>query len=89
MRSPTYTTQFHRDLKRSMKRGKEIQKLKDILSLLIEEKKLPEKNRDHKLIGPFKDFRECHIEPDWLLLYQICGHEIIFIRTGSHSDLFD
>lgn len=59
------------------------------MNLLIEEKQLPLKNKNHKLLGNYKDCWECHIEPDWLLIYRKADFkEIIFIRTGSHSDLF-
>jgi len=71
-----------------MKRGKQMQKLKKIILLLIKAKNLPTKNRDHQLKGLLKDCRECHIEPDWLLIYRIEGSELCLIRTGSHSDLF-
>ena len=66
-----------------------MQKLREILTLLVKGKTLPEKNRDHKLVGPFKSFLECHIEPDWLLIYKIDEPMISFMRTGTHSDLFD
>ena len=89
MLTPYYTTQFKRDIKRQQKRKKDLSKLKSLMNLLIEEKKLPPKNRDHKLSGDYKDFRDCHIEPDWLLIYKIEGKEIFFTRTGSHADLFE
>ena len=88
MLTPFYTTQFNKDVKRDKKRGKNIEKLKAIMTLLIAAHPLPPKNKDHKLGGNFSDCRECHLEPDWLLIYQINGNEIVFIRTGSHSDLF-
>ena len=71
MLKPSYTKQFERDLKKIKKRGKNTKKLKSILSDLIDEKKLEEKYRDHKLIGNYKGRRECHIEPNWLLIYKI------------------
>jgi len=89
MLSPVYTNQFAKDVKLSTKRGKDLHKLKDIINVLIGEGRLPEKNRDHKLVGNFAQCRECHIEPDWLLIYKIHGQEIFFVRTGTHSDLFD
>lgn len=84
----TYTNQFEKDLKLCKKRNKDLQKLKNIMGLLIDGDPLPAKQKDHKLIGNFKARRECHIEPDWLLIYKIEDDIIIFERTGSHSDLF-
>ncbi len=88
MLKPSFARQFERDLKRMLKRGKEKEKLKFILSSLINEEKLDAKYNDHKLIGNYKGRRECHIESDWLLIYKIEKEEIVFERTGTHSDLF-
>ncbi|MFH0926885.1 MAG: type II toxin-antitoxin system YafQ family toxin [bacterium] len=88
MKRPAFTKQFKKDLTREKDRGKDIEKLKAIITLFVHEKQLDKKNRDHKLIGNFKNRRECHIESDWLLLYKLTEEEIIFERTGSHSDLF-
>ncbi len=88
MRSIRRDTQFKRDVKRTQKRGKDMGKLKDIIRVLINAEKLPTKNKDHQLKGLLKDCRECHIEPDWLLIYRISGSELCLIRTGTHSDLF-
>ncbi|MBS0620967.1 MAG: type II toxin-antitoxin system YafQ family toxin [Verrucomicrobia bacterium] len=82
------TSQFKRDLKLAMKRGKDMELIKEIMTQLAKGVPLQAKYRDHKLSGNFKDHRECHIEPDWLLIYRITSSEIIFERTGSHSDLF-
>jgi mRNA interferase YafQ len=89
MRSPSYTKQFAKDLKKMEKRGKSLEKIKLILKTLINEERLNAKYRDHKLLGNYKGRRECHIEPDWLLIYKITDSEIIFERTGIHSDLFE
>ena len=89
MLTPVHTRQFERDLKRQRKRGKDLEKLKEILGLLIEEKVLPAKQKDHPLKGNFVGYRNCHIEPDWLLIYKIDRPEIYFVRTGTHSDLFE
>lgn len=89
MRTPSYTKQFHKDVDLAKRRGKKVDKLKEIMTLLIEGKKLSDKNRNHKLVGIFKDFRECHIEPDWLLIYKLESMDIIFVRTGTHADLFE
>ena len=80
---------FDKDLKRSEKRGKNLSKLKSIVDDLQSEKPLATKHRPHILSGDWADCWECHIEPDWLLIYQITDEELILIRTGSHSDLFD
>ena len=79
-----------RDAKLMQKRGKDLNKLVEVLNLLASGNPLPEKFRDHQLTGNFKDFRECHIEPDWLLMYQIFQDELILsaTATGTHSDLF-
>ena len=89
MRTPNYTTQFERDLRLLQRRGKDIEKLKQVLTALINEEPLAERYRDHPLKGNFKNRRECHLEPDWLLIYKLNDDEIIFERTGTHSDLFE
>ena len=88
MRSIRRDTQFKRDVKRIKKRGKNIEKLKNIIHRLVNGEKLPPGNKDHPLKGTLKDCRECHIEPDWLLIYRIEGSELCLVRTGSHADLF-
>lgn len=88
MRRPSYTKQFDRDLKRMLKRGKDSARIKLVITKLINEELLPPKHKDHKLAGKFVGRRECHIEPDWLLIYKIAGDEIYFERTGTHADLF-
>ena len=89
MRTPVYTTQFERDLRLMQRRGKNTGKLKTILTALINEEPLPERQRDHLLVGNYTGRRECHVEPDWLLIYKLINNEIIFERTGSHGDLFE
>ena len=88
MLEPIYKTKFKKDLKLMEKRGKSIDKLKTVIRQLIEEKPLEAKYSDHPLKGNYIDTRECHIEPDWLLVYLVKGDFITFVRTGSHSDLF-
>lgn len=88
MRSIRRDTQFKRDVKRLKKRGKDPEKLKQVIRLLLKAEKLEPKHRDHQLKGLLKDCRECHIEPDWLLIYRIEGSELCLVRTGSHADLF-
>lgn len=88
MLSPSYTNQFEKDLSLAKKRNKNIEKLKILLTKLINEEELPKKYKDHPLVGNYAYRRECHIEPDWLLIYKKIDYEIIFERTGTHSDLF-
>ena len=80
---------FKKDLKLMVKRGRDEEKLWQVVELLANETPLPPKNRDHALTGNYIGCRECHIEPDWLLVYEIQNDELvlILIRTGSHSDL--
>lgn len=92
MLQPFYTKQFRKDIKRIEKSGRhDIEKLKTVIRTLIDAKQLDRKYKDHVLTGNFKDRRECHIEPDWLLVYKVDRKQktIIFERTGSHSDIFE
>ena len=84
------TTQFRKDRNLCKKRGLNMVLLDEIIKLLLEEKSLPEKNHDHKLSGDYTGFRECHIQPNWLLVYWVDGERLILTaaRTGTHSDLF-
>lgn len=86
----SFTTQYKRDLKLARKRGLDETLLDEIIILLINGKPLPEKNKDHSLIGNYKNCRECHITPDWLLIYSVeKGINLLtLVRTGTHSDLF-
>lgn len=79
---------FRKDLKLLKKRGKDIKKLQDIVKQLAQKKPLPIKNRNHRLTGNYRGFYECHIEPDWLLIYRLEKDSLVLVRTGSHSDLF-
>ena len=88
MLKPFYTNQFRRDYKLQQKRRKNLDLIDDLIRLLAKEEPLPAKNRDHPLQGNYKSYRECHIEPDWLLIYKVEGDSIYFVRTGTHSDLF-
>jgi mRNA interferase YafQ len=85
---PTRWTQFKRDAKLQQKRGKDTRKLREIIRLLCNHLPLPEKHRDHALDGPWKGFRDCHVEPDWVLIYQKRSRELVLARTGTHSELF-
>ena len=82
------TSQFRRDLKRVKKRGKDFQKLKDVIIKIAREETLDTKYRDHALTGTLIGSRDCHIEPDWLLIYRKDQESIYLERTGTHSDLF-
>ncbi len=85
---PVRTSQFKRDVKLAIKRDRDISKLKTVMEKLVHEEPLDPKFKDHKLVGDYKNHRECHIEPDWLLIYLILQREIHFVRTGTHADLF-
>ena len=84
-----YLNKFKRDVKRLQKQGKDLQKLREVIELLANEQPLPEKYRDHKMTGNWNDFRDCHIEPDWVLIYRIEDNKLTLSlsRTGSHSEL--
>lgn len=84
----TQSAQFKKDAKRLEKRGKDLDKLINIIELLISGDDLPARLRDHTLTGNWKGWRDCHIEPDWLLIYKMLPKEIVLGRTGTHSDLF-
>lgn len=88
MRNPIQGTQFKRDVKLNLKRGKDMSKLRTLMVLLIEDKPIPSEYKDHPLKGNWKHHRDSHIEPDWLLIYKIDGNDLYFVRTGSHADIF-
>ncbi|MGP1586101.1 MAG: type II toxin-antitoxin system YafQ family toxin [Schwartzia sp. (in: firmicutes)] len=85
-----FTRRFKKDLKLAKKQGKELKKLYDVIEPLANGEPLAEKYRDHELQGEYEGSRECHIEPDWLLIYEIRGDVLILMlyRLGSHADLF-
>ncbi|MDD7085016.1 MAG: type II toxin-antitoxin system YafQ family toxin [Evtepia sp.] len=95
MRASKYTvkptSQFKKDYKLAMKRGLDISLLEDIIAKLALGESLPEKNRDHALSGNWNGYRECHILPDWLLIYKLEDNILILTlaRTGTHSNLFN
>ena len=84
------TSQFKKDLKTAQKRGYNLDLLKEVINILADGESLPQKNRDHLLSGDYSGCRECHIAPDWLLIYEIYDNELYLYltRTGAHSDLF-
>ena len=85
-----YETSFKRDYKRIKRRGYDLSLMEEVIDLLVQRRPLPERYKDHSLIGDYAGCRECHITPDWLLVYQINQDQLILVltRTGSHSDLF-
>lgn len=89
-RDIVWTTRFKRDYKLAIKRNSDIALLDDIIRALSRGEKLPEKNKDHELSGNWIGHRECHIQPDWLLVYRIDNDilALILTRTGTHSDIF-
>jgi mRNA interferase YafQ len=90
VRTFSRTSQFKKDVKLAGKRGKDLDKLKTVLDLLIEGEVLPAQYKDHPLRGNFAGSRDCHVEPDWVLIYTLLENNshIRFERTGTHSDLF-
>ena len=89
MKTLDQTGSFKRDLKRVTKRGYDLSKLAKVLSLLQANTPLPVSARPHSLRGRWKGFLECHIEPDWLLIYRVAGNELQLARLGSHADIFN
>ncbi len=84
-----FSHQFRKDLKSVAKRGLDLRLLQNVIDLLRSGQELPMRNKDHQLSSNFAHFRECHIQPDWLMIYQITeDSELYLFRTGSHSDLF-
>jgi mRNA interferase YafQ len=88
LREIVRSTAFKKDVKRAEKRGKDMVKLKAVILLLLDDKPLEPRHRDHPLKGDWIGYRDLHIEPDWLLLYRLTETELWLARTGTHSDLF-
>lgn len=88
MRILQRTTQFKRDIKLMQKRGKQFNTFKQFIEDLMQGRELTAKQRDHVLVGQYRGSRECHVEPDWLLIYELTLTELILVRTGTHADLF-
>lgn len=82
------TNQFKKDFKKIRKQGKDVQKIIRVVGLLRQGRTLAKKYRDHQLTGQYNMFRDCHIEPDWLLFYYVTDDELWLVRTGSHAELF-
>jgi len=89
MRTIHYSKQFKKDYKRSKRQGKRMAKLRYVIELLAHDKPLPDQFNDHALTGSFVGMRECHINPDWLLIYAYeAPNDLILVRLGSHANLF-
>ncbi|MFZ0961512.1 MAG: type II toxin-antitoxin system YafQ family toxin [Terriglobia bacterium] len=88
MRNLIRGAQFRRDVKLAQRRGKQMSKLRELILLLAEGSPLPARYKDHPLAGEWKHHRDCHLEPDWLLIYKIDNEDLYLVRTGTHSDLF-
>jgi len=88
MKKVSQTKQFSRDVHRVRKRGKDLEKLQEIVMLLADGTPLPTNRRDHPLMGPWQSSRDCHIEADWILIYTADKDSLRLERAGTHSDLF-
>jgi mRNA interferase YafQ len=82
------SAKFRRDVKRLLRQGTDLSRLELVIETLVAEHPLEARFRDHALVGNWKGYRECHIQPDWLLVYRISNDELQLVRTGSHADLF-
>lgn len=82
------SSRFRRDVKRLRRRGADLALLETAIISLANDEPLPERNRDHRLVGNWLGYRECHINPDWLLIYRVEDDELQLARTGSHAALF-
>jgi mRNA interferase YafQ len=89
MRAISYSGQFRKDVRKVEKRGKSMAKLKEVMELLITKEPLSQRFKDHPLKNNWKNYRDLHIEPDWLLIYRADDLSVHFERTGTHSDIFD
>jgi mRNA interferase YafQ len=88
MRTVRYSSRFKKDLKRVKRRGIDVNILQIVIKKLAHDETLDAKYHDHALIGNYADTRECHLKPDWLLIYRLVNDQLILVRTGSHADLF-
>ena len=88
MRKIVQTTTFRRDAKRMKKRGKDLDKLTEVVAKLVQGETLEPRYKPHPLVGNWKPKWDLHIEPDWLLIYEVTEDEVLLARTGSHADLF-
>ena len=88
MLNASTTNQFKKDYQKQIKRGKDISKLDQLMTQIVFEEPLAAKHRDYPLSGNWAHYRDCHVEPDSLLIYKASDRNVLFARTGSHSDLF-
>lgn len=90
MRTVDRSTQFKKDIKKAEKQKQDLEELKSVMTMLAEDKPLPVEKRDHNLTGPWNGYRECHVNPDFLLIYKKNNenNSIRFERAGTHSELF-
>ena len=79
---------FKRDIKKASKQNKNLKELQSVIELLMQKKALPAQYQDHRLVGDYHGYRECHLKPDWLLIYQVDHQCLELARLGSHSELF-
>jgi mRNA interferase YafQ len=87
--TPSRSGRFRKDYKLVTRRGKDMSKILRLMKMLADQESLEPRHRDHNLVGPYVGCRECHVEPDWLLVYSVGDDWIRFERTGTHSDLFE
>ena len=88
MLSPIFENRFKKDIKRLKKRGKNMEKLKIVIEKLLNNEMLEPKYKDHALTGNWNGYRDCHLEPDWILIYKITESNLFLVLSGFHSDLF-
>jgi len=81
---PIFENRFKKDIKRLQKRGKDMTKLKNVIDKLLQKQELEPKYKDHALMGNWNGYRDCHLEPDWLLIYKITDTHLFLVRSGSH-----
>lgn len=82
------STQFRRDIKRLSRQGADLSKIETVIKVLVTQEPLAERYRDHSLTGNWVGYRDCHVQPDWLLIYRVIDDELELTRTGSHAELF-
>ena len=88
MRIVRFTAKFKKDIKRIKRRGKDTEILRTVITHLVTDGQLDIIYRDHALSGNYAGTRECHLQPDWLLIYRLIDNELVLVRTGTHADLF-
>jgi mRNA interferase YafQ len=89
MRTPSYSSQFQRDVKRLQKRGKDLEKLKKLIEFLLARQPLPPQYKDHPLKLNWAGYRDAHVESDWVLIYSVTAEKVHLERTGTHEELFE